>query len=122
MDRATLDASAWIGREVEVVVDRPAGSTHPDGEPMYPINYGFLPGTEAGDGEAIDAYVLDPAGPVSRAVGRVIAVVHRRDDVEDKLVVAADGVVRSPEQITAAVAFQERFFDSTVVVGRAPHT
>lgn len=105
-----------------MVVDRPAGSTHPDGEPMYPINYGFLPGTEAGDGEAIDAYVLDPAGPVLQAVGRVIAVVHRRDDVEDKLVVAADGVVRSPEQITAAVAFQERFFDSTVVVGRAPHT
>ncbi len=98
-----------------VTVDRPAGSRHPDGDPVYPINYGYLPGTDGGDGDPLDAYLLGPPGPVTAATGRVIAVVHRRDDVEDKLVVATGDRAYPPAEIAAAIEFQERYFDSRVL-------
>ena len=106
----------WLGRSVVVTVDRPLGSEHPDGGMVYPINYGFVAGTVAGDGEEIDAYVLGPEQPVASVSGRVVAIVERTDDVEDKLVVHAAGPEPGREAIETAVAFQERYFDSTVVV------
>lgn len=117
---ANLDPGAWIGRTVRVIVDRPIGSEHTDGGPTYPVNYGFVPGTRAGDGEEVDAYVLGPSAAVGNATGRVAAVIHRADDVEDKLVVVASGPDPTADEISATVAFQERFFDSTVLVGPVP--
>ena len=111
------DLSGYLGRWVRVVVDRPLGSRHarhPD--LLYPLNYGFLPGTVSGDGAPIDAYVVGCDEAVAEARGVVVAVVLRADDAEDKLVVAADGRRRSAGEITALIAFQERFFASRVVV------
>jgi inorganic pyrophosphatase len=102
---------------VRVTVDRPLGSRHPRyPDLLYPLNYGFLPGTVSGDGEPIDAYVVGCDEPVAEASGVVVAAVLRADDAEDKLVVAADGRWRSAEEIGALVAFQERFFASRVVM------
>jgi inorganic pyrophosphatase len=110
---------AYLGREVTVTVDRPAGSAHPEHPNIiYPINYGFIAGEPAPDGEELDAYLLGVDAPVSSFRGRVIAVVLRRDDAEDKLVVAPDGFRYSAESIAAAVWFQERWFDSEVVTWR----
>ncbi len=98
------------------MVDRPLGSRHlrhPD--LRYPLNYGFLPGTVAGDGAPIDAYVVGCDEPLAERSGVVVAVVLRADDAEDKLVVAADGRRRSAGEIATLVAFQERFFASRVV-------
>ena len=54
-----------IGKKVEVIVDRPLGSRHPEYEDMlYPINYGYVPDIIAGDGEEQDAYILGVRGPV----------------------------------------------------------
>lgn len=107
---------SWLGRSVEVTVDRPLGSLHPERpEAVYRLNYGFVAGTMAGDGEPIDAYVLGVDVPLARATGRVVAVVERADDVEDKLVVAVAGAGPwTREAITEAVDFQERWFDSRV--------
>ena len=109
---------SWLGRTVEVTVDRPLGSphpTHPDS--VYPLNYGFVAGTTAGDGEPVDAYLLDVDRPVDRAPGTVVAVIERRDDVEEKLVVAPPGSGPWPaEAISEAVHFQEQWFDSHVHV------
>ena len=105
----------WLGRTVDVTIDRPMGSEHPDGGLTYPVNYGYVPGTLAGDGEEIDAYLLGPEGPVAAASGRVVAVVLRADDVEGKLVVHTGEAVPAVAAIEAAVAFEERYFDSTVV-------
>ena len=44
------------------------------------------------------------------AVGQVIAVLHRFDDVEEKWVVAPEGMRFSAEEILATVAFQEQYF------------
>ncbi|MGA7732825.1 MAG: inorganic pyrophosphatase [Chloroflexia bacterium] len=112
------DLRPYLGRRVTVVVDRPLGSPHPrfpEGEP-YPVNYGYLAGTMSGDGGEIDAYVLGLDVAVERAEGVVIAVVVRGDDVEDKLVVAVEGWVVTAEEVWARVEFQERYFDSEVVV------
>jgi inorganic pyrophosphatase len=104
-----------IGERVAVEIDRPLGSKHPEHELVYEVNYGFVPGVMAPDGEFLDAYVLGIAEPLRRFEGVCIAVVHRLDDNEDKLVVVPPGTDYTDAQIRKAIAFQERFFDSVIV-------
>ena len=107
----------WMGRRVTVTIDRPLGSKHPsfpDGE-TYPLNYGYVAGTTAGDGEPIDAYILGIDEPLQSFEGPVVAVIIRRDDAEGKLVVAPHGSSFERSEIEDAVEFQERYFDSEVV-------
>ena len=101
-----------MGKNVHVVVDRPAGYRH--GDIVYPINYGYIPGVIAGDGEAQDAYILSVHEPVAEFDGRVIAAIRRKNDCEDKLVVAPAGQVYHQGQIAEAVRFQERYLVSTI--------
>jgi inorganic pyrophosphatase len=118
-----LEPSEWIGRTVEVVMDRPLGSRHPEYGFVYELNYGYVPGTRAPDGEELDAYVVGADQPLDRCVGRVVAVILRADDIEDKVVVSVGGTW-TEETITRAVRFQEHAFDHTVVAGRGrpdPH-
>ena len=96
---------------VTVTVDRPLGSVHPKHEDiLYPVNYGYVEGIMAGDGEWQDADILGISEPVSQMEGRVIAVIHRLDDVEDKWVVAPSGMRFSEEEIRYSTYFQERYF------------
>lgn len=92
------------------------GSKHPEHDTYYTLNYGYIPDTTAGDGEEIDAYALDEIKPLKEFEGTVIAVVHRENDTEDKLVVSKYVNKYSKEQIEALVEFQERFFDSEVIM------
>lgn len=101
-----------LGKMVHVEVDRSVGCRH--GDMVYPINYGYIPGVIAGDGEEQDAYILGVSGPVSSFDGRVIAAIRRKDDWEDKLVVAPDGMLFHQGEIAAAVHFQEQYFTSTI--------
>lgn len=104
-----------LGRVVTVTVDRPLGSTHPNHPHItYPINYGFIPGIPAPDGEEQDAYILGVHVPTDHYTGRVIAVIHRREDAEEKWVVAPEGMQFSPEEILAQTYFQEQFFTVTI--------
>ena len=107
--------STYLGQKVKVVIDRPMGSKHPGYPTVYPINYGFVPGTLAGDGEELDAYVLGPDGPMESFEGICVAVIHRIDDNEDKLVVAEEPTTYTREQILQAVNFQEQYFRSEIV-------
>ena len=101
-----------LGTQVHVEVDRPVGYLH--GEIRYPINYGFIPGVMAGDGEPQDAYILGVSEPLTSFDGRVIGAVRRKNDVEDKLVVAPEGMVFHQGQVGEAVRFQEQYFVSTI--------
>lgn len=104
-----------IGAIVTVTVDRPVGSYHPEHREMYyPVNYGYIKGITAPDGEEQDAYILGVNKPVSEFTGKVIAVVHRYNDVEEKWVVAPEGKVFSAEEIREQIAFQEQYFQSEV--------
>lgn len=112
MDQREQIIQALMGRSVHVVIDRPIGYLH-DGL-CYPVNYGYLPGVLAGDGEEQDAYVLGVPEPVTAFDGQVIGVIRRHNDCEDKLVVAPKGMAFRREEIAEAVRFQEQYFDSTV--------
>lgn len=104
-----------IGDLVKVTVDRPLGSYHPRHQDIYyPVNYGYVAGVLAPDGEEQDAYILGVSEPVREFVGRVIAVIHRFDDVEEKWVVAPDGMTFTEAQILARVAFQEQYFKTEI--------
>ena len=112
--------TALIGKAVTVRVDRPLGCCHPDFPDLrYEVNYGFLPGTQAPDGEAIDAYVVGIGEPLESFEGRCIAVIHRLDDVEDKLVIAPFDAIVDPDAIRAATRFQERRFRTKLIMDAA---
>ena len=104
-----------IGRRVTVIVDRPLGSCHPKHRDIcYPVNYGYIPGVMAPDGEEQDAYILGVSEPVQEFSGKVIAVIHRFDDVEEKWVVTPEGTSFTREEIMALVAFQEQYFRTEI--------
>ena len=103
----------YMGKLVHVVVDRPIGYCH--GDTVYPINYGYIPGLLGGDGEEQDAYILGVGEPVSEFDGQVIAVIHRKNDCENKFVVAPAGSVYHQGQIAEAVHFQEQYFDIRII-------
>ncbi|WP_265460043.1 inorganic diphosphatase [Enterococcus sp. HY326] len=106
-----------IGQEIMIEIDRPLGSKHPRfPEHLYPINYGFVPGIIGGDGAEQDVYLLGVAEPVKKAQGKVIAVIQRLDDVETKWVAAPAGQNFTREEIEAAVDFQEKYFDSRILL------
>ena len=104
--------SELLGKSVHVVVDRPMGCCHAG--LCYPVNYGYIPGIIAGDGEAQDAYILGVSEPLSEFDGRVVGAIRRKNDVEDKLIVAPEGMVFHQGQIMEAVHFQEQYFQYTV--------
>ncbi|MDO8507445.1 MAG: inorganic diphosphatase [bacterium] len=105
----------YIGKEVEVVMDRPLGSKHPKHGFEYEVNYGYIPGVIAPDGEELDAYVLGVDKPLDKFTGEVIAIVHRLDDDDDKLVVVPKGTRLTDEEILNQTNFQEQFFKPTIV-------
>lgn len=109
---------AILGKLVTVTVDRPLGSFHPKYKDMYyPINYGYIAGIMAPDGEEQDAYILGVDKPMQEFTGRVIAIICRSDDVEEKWVVAPDEMTFTKDEIMDAVRFQEQYFQSEVITG-----
>lgn len=105
----------FLGQIVTVKMDRPLGSKHPKHGFIYPVNYGFIPGTTSGDGEELDAYVLGEHKPLEEFTGVVIAIIHRLDDDDDKLVVMREGRNYTDDQIRALTEFQEKFFKSQIL-------
>jgi inorganic pyrophosphatase len=108
-------ASTYLGQQVTVHVDRPMGSLHPEHGFYYPVNYGYLPGVLAPDGEELDAYVLGVDVPLAAFTGRCIAAIHRLDDEDDKLVIVPEGATLSDKEIRAQTRFQEQFFQSVIL-------
>ena len=106
-----------LGKLVKVTVDRPLGSYHPKHEDMYyPINYGYIEGITAGDGEEQDAYIIGIDEPVKEFTGRVIAIIHRYDDVEEKWVVAPENSHFTKIEIMEKVEFTEKYYNSEIIM------
>ncbi len=105
-----------IGKIVRGKVDRPIGSSHPrHPENIYPINYGYVEGIIAGDGAEQDVYILGTDKPLQSFEGKVIAIYHRFNDVEDKWIVSLDGSDYSDEYILKAIHFQEQYFKGELI-------
>jgi len=105
----------FIGKIVDVKIDRPMGSKHPRFGFIYPINYGYVENVPSVDGDNMDAYVLGVFEPVEEFTGRCIAVIHRTDDDDDKLVLVPEGKDYTDDQIKSLTEFQERFFNSVIL-------
>jgi inorganic pyrophosphatase len=110
-----MNSTDFLNEIVNVTIDRPLGSKHPQQGFIYTLNYGYIPGVIAPDGENLDAYVLGVFEPVPQFEGKCIAIVQRIDDNDDKLIVVPDHRTYSDEQIQALTEFQERFFTSVIV-------
>ncbi len=111
-----MKPEAFIGQKVYIKIDRPLGSIHPQhGHLWFLCNYGYLPGVLGSDGDNLDAYLLGVFTPVMEYSGTCIAVIKRRDDDDDKLVIAPEGTDYTDDQILALTQFIERFHDSYVV-------
>ena len=105
-----------IGKIVKGIIDRPLGSCHPQFLNMaYPINYGYIEGIIAGDGEEQDVYVLGTDKPIDKFEGKVIAVYHRINDVEDKWIVSLDGSDYSDDEILQLINFQEQYYEGELL-------
>lgn len=109
------NAKDYLGKEVSVEIDRQLGSKHPKHGFMYMLNYGFIPNTISGDDEELDAYLVGEFEPVAKSKGKVIAIIHRTNDDDDKLIVSKGGKEYSDDAIRAMTEFQERFFESIII-------
>lgn len=106
-----------IGKRVKVIIDRPLGTYHPNHKDIfYTVNYGYIDGIIAQDGEEQDAYVLGVNEPVKEFTGTLLAVIHRINDVEDKWIVVPEGIKYSKEEILKKVEFQEKFFEIEIIM------
>lgn len=106
-----------IGKTVKVIIDRPLGSYHPKYRDLrYPVNYGYIANTMASDGEEQDAYILGVDHPVQEVVGKVIAIIHRLNDVEDKWIVAPEGIAFTAKEIAEQVNFVEQYFETEIIM------
>ena len=110
-----MNIKDYLNKEVDVIVDRPLATKHPKHGFIYMLNYGYIPGTISGDGEEIDAYLLGEFESVSSTKGKVIAIIHRTNDDDDKLVVSVNGKNYSDDAIRALTEFQERYFNSVII-------
>lgn len=110
-----MNIKDYLNKEVDVIVDRPLATKHPKHGFIYMLNYGYVPGTISGDGEEIDAYLLGEFESVTSSKGKVIAIIHRTNDDDDKLVVSVNGKNYSDDAIRTLTEFQERYFKSVII-------
>jgi inorganic pyrophosphatase len=113
---STLElAKQFLGQTVQVVMDRPFGSSHPRHGFPYSVNYGYIPDTLAADGEELDAYFLGVDIPLETAEGICIAILHRLDDDDDKLIVVPPNTTLTDAEIRESTAFVESYFTSEII-------
>ncbi len=110
-----IDSKNFIGKKVNIVIDRALGTKHPKHGFVYTVNYGYVPNVISGDGEELDAYLLGVFDPVENYKGKCIAVIHRTNADEDKIIVVPEGVNYTDDQIKTLTEFQERFFESVII-------
>ena len=52
------DSKKFIGKEVNIIIDRALGTKHPKHGFVYSVNYDYVPNVISDDGEELDAYLL----------------------------------------------------------------
>ena len=105
----------YLDKILEVKIDRPLGSKHPKHGFIYPVNYGYIPNTISGDGEELDCYVLGIHEPIETFKGKCIAIIHRLNDNDDKLIIAPENKSFSNNEIRVLTEFQEQYFKSEII-------
>lgn len=106
----------FLNQTIHVKIDRPIGSSHPKyPDHIYLVNYGYVPNTISGDGEELDCYILGEYKPLTEYTGKCIAIIHRLNDNDDKLVIAPENKNYSDDEIKLLTDFQERFYKIEII-------
>ena len=105
----------YLNKTLEIKIDRPMGSKHPKHGFIYPVNYGHVPNTVSSDGEELYAYVLGVYEPLETFCGKCIAIIHRTNDNDDKLIIVPKNKTFTNEEIKVLTDFQEQYFKSTIL-------
>ena len=101
-----MNNKQYLNQIIKIKIDRELGSKHPKHGFIYSVNYGFIPNTISGDGEEIDCYLLGVFEPEKEYEGKCIAIIHRTNDDDDKLIIVPKEKNYSNEAIEALVEFQ----------------
>ena len=113
---SVVKSTDYIGKYVDVIIDRPIGSSHPNYQDhIYLVNYGYVPNTISGDGEELDCYILGKYKPLKKYRGKCIAVIHRLYDDDNKLVIAKEGKIYTDSEIKLLTDFQEMYYKSEII-------
>ena len=110
-----MEILKYLNKTITVKIDRPIGTKYKNYESIYPINYGYVPNTISGDGEELDCFILGVYEPIETFEGKCIAIIHRLNDNDDKLVIAPEGKNYTNEEIRALTYFQEQYFISELI-------
>ena len=110
-----MNKEEYLNQNVKVKIDRKMGSRHPKHGFIYPVNYGYIPNTISGDGEELDCYVLGVFEAVDEFEGKCIAIIHRLNDDDDKLIVVPNNRNFTNKEIEVLTEFQERFFEHEII-------
>ena len=115
INKKQRESYSYIGKNIKVHIDRKLCTKHPKHDFIYEVNYGYIPNTISGDGEELDAYVLGVDSPIEDFEGKCIAVIHRINDDDDKLIVVPENKDFSDEEIRKLTSFQEKYFKSEII-------
>lgn len=113
------DSYDFLGKEVDVIIDRKINSTHPKYKDMiYEVNYGYVPNTKSGDGEELDVYLIDEEKEVSTYRGKCIGILQRLNESDDKLIVVNTSSHKkyTEDEILEKINFQEKYFESLIIL------
>ena len=93
-------------------IDRPKGSPHPRYPPLvYPLDYGYLEGTQSGDGTGIDVWVGRSPSQTVTAIVCTVDLVKR--DAELKILLGC-----TPEEAQTVVSFHSGGSQAAILVER----
>lgn len=110
-----MDLLGYLNQTIKVKIDRPLGSKHPKHGFIYPVNYGYIPNTISGDGEELDCYILGIFEPLNSFIGKCIAIIHRINDDDDKLIIVPEDRNYTDSEIEILIEFQEKFFKHEII-------
>jgi inorganic pyrophosphatase len=96
----------------KLVIDRPGGTSHPKfADFVYPLDYGFIEGTQGGDGEGIDVWI--GTGPVEHVTAVACTIDPFQRNAELKLLWRC-----TPEQVRRVEEFYARQPQAGLVILR----
>ena len=111
-----INYKEYLDKIIEVKIDRPIGSAHPKyPDHIYLVNYGYVPNTISGDGEELDCYILGEYKPLQKYKGKCIAIIHRLDDDDDKLIIVPENKNFTNDEILLLTDFQEKFYKNEII-------
>ena len=105
----------YLNKTLEIKIDRPMGSKHPKHGFIYPVNYSHVPNKVSSDVEELYAYVLGVYEPLETFCGKCIAIIHRTNDNDDKLIIVPENKAFTNEEVKVLTNFQEQFFESIIL-------